>query len=137
MVVAIKERKEDIPLLVEHFISKSAEENNKSMKTISEEAIRMLMNYDWPGNVRELENAIERSVVICQEDEIQPQHFLTFYDFQMNQDVPDQWNGEIKNLRNLVNSAFSWSFSPFARNPSKIGSPILNRNSHPSFWSVC
>jgi len=98
---ALKERKEDIPFLVEHFIKKTAEENNKSTKTISEEAIRMLMNYDWPGNVRELENAIERSVVICQEDEIQPQHFLTFYDFQMNQDVPDQWNGEIKNLSKM------------------------------------
>ncbi len=98
---SLKERKEDIPLLVEHFIKKCAEENSKPIGKISEEAMLMLMNYDWPGNVRELENAIERSVVMCQEDEIQIQHFLTSSDFQMTQDVSEPWNGEIKKLSEL------------------------------------
>ncbi len=97
----LKERKEDIPHLIEHFIKKCAEENSKPIRKISEEAMLMLMNYDWPGNVRELENAIERSVVMCQENEIQTQHFLTSSDFQKTQDVHEYWNGDVKNLAEL------------------------------------
>jgi len=94
----LKERKEDIPLLVEHFIKKYAQENNRPARRISEEALRMLMAYDWPGNVRELENTIERAVVICREEVIQPQHFLTFPELSFSQGQGDVWNGETRNL---------------------------------------
>ncbi len=61
----LRQRKNDIPLLAEHFAQKFAEENGKPPLHISSEAMRPLMDYDWPGNVRELENVIERAVVLA------------------------------------------------------------------------
>ncbi|MGE5275767.1 MAG: sigma-54-dependent transcriptional regulator [Acidobacteriota bacterium] len=61
----LRERREDIPLLAEHFMRIYASENGKAVAGISPEAMRALLDHDWPGNVRELENAIERAVVLC------------------------------------------------------------------------
>ena len=61
---ALRERREDIPLLVQHFLEKYGEENNKTRLEITPEALDLLLEYDWPGNVRELENVIERAVVL-------------------------------------------------------------------------
>lgn len=72
---ALRERKEDTPLLVKHFLQKAAEENAKKVKYVSDEAMDYLMNYSWPGNVRELENAIERAVVLCKGDTLTPDLF--------------------------------------------------------------
>jgi transcriptional regulator with PAS, ATPase and Fis domain len=63
-VPPLRERKEDIPLLVDHFIDRFNMESGKRVEGISEEALEALMEYDWPGNVRELENVIERAVII-------------------------------------------------------------------------
>jgi DNA-binding NtrC family response regulator len=60
----LRQRKEDIPLLVEFFLRKYAEENGRATPRITPEALRPLMAYSWPGNVRELENVIERAVVL-------------------------------------------------------------------------
>ncbi len=60
----LRNRKEDIPMLAQHFIGKYCEENEKPARTLAPEALRALMDYAWPGNVRELENAIERAVVL-------------------------------------------------------------------------
>lgn len=60
----LRERKEDIPLLIEYFLLKSSSISGKSKKNMSQEAIERLMDYNWPGNIRELENVIERCVVI-------------------------------------------------------------------------
>jgi DNA-binding NtrC family response regulator len=60
----LRERKEDIPLLSEHFIRKFAEENARPARQVTPEALRPLMDYGWPGNVRELENVMERAVVL-------------------------------------------------------------------------
>lgn len=60
----LRERKEDIPLLVEHFIKKYSEENQKEIEGIDPDAMEILMKYWWPGNVRELEHCIERAVVL-------------------------------------------------------------------------
>jgi Nif-specific regulatory protein len=65
---ALRERTEDIPLLISHFLDKYAKENNKSIKGITREASRLLLKYRWPGNVRELENVIERAVVLSQDE---------------------------------------------------------------------
>ena len=59
----LRERKEDIPLLVDTFLERLVHELGKEVTGISEGALRILMNYDWPGNVRELENALERAIV--------------------------------------------------------------------------
>ncbi len=61
----LRSRKEDIPLLIKHFIEVFNKENNKEVEDISEDVMQILMDYDWPGNVRELENVIERAVVLC------------------------------------------------------------------------
>jgi DNA-binding NtrC family response regulator len=66
----LRQRKEDIPLLVEHFLKKYAEENDRPVRSITPEALRPLMAYSWPGNVRELENVIERAVVLSSGVEI-------------------------------------------------------------------
>jgi DNA-binding NtrC family response regulator len=60
----LRERRDDIPLLVEHFLDRYCRETNKDIDTINKAAMAILKQYDWPGNVRELENAIERAVVI-------------------------------------------------------------------------
>ena len=62
---ALRDRKEDIPLLIEHFLNKFSEENGREGLRFSPEALKILMNHDWPGNVRELENAVERAVVLA------------------------------------------------------------------------
>jgi two-component system, NtrC family, response regulator GlrR len=67
----LRERKEDIPLLVEHFRKKFAQEMNKEVKGISPMALRKLILYDWPGNIRELENTMEYAVAMTQQDIIQ------------------------------------------------------------------
>ncbi|HYY70312.1 MAG TPA: sigma-54 dependent transcriptional regulator [Terriglobales bacterium] len=60
----LRKRREDIPLLVEHFLQKFCAENGQPPKQFSTEALRPLLDYDWPGNVRELENLVERAVVL-------------------------------------------------------------------------
>lgn len=72
---ALRERREDIPLLVNFFLQKANQENRKAIKFISDESMTYLMNYSWPGNVRELENAIERAVVLCKTETLAPDLF--------------------------------------------------------------
>ncbi len=72
----LRERREDIPLLLEYIVNKYCLEIKTSVKSISKEALDILMNYHWKGNVRELENAIERAVVLCDGDVITPEHFV-------------------------------------------------------------
>ena len=66
----LRQRREDIPLLVQHFLKKYSDENELPLRHMSVEALRPLVSYSWPGNVRELENAIERGVVLSSGTEI-------------------------------------------------------------------
>ena len=66
----LRERKDDIPVLVDHFLTRFASENNKNITGITSEARDMLLKYEYPGNVRELENIIERAVVITRDSVI-------------------------------------------------------------------
>ena len=75
-VPPLRERKEDIPLLVEYFINRYCNEMKTPVKSISKEALDILMGYHWKGNVRELENSIERAVILCDGDVITPEHFV-------------------------------------------------------------
>lgn len=70
---ALRERKEDIPVLAEHFLKKYAEKNNRLLRGFTPLAMDLLMRYDWPGNVRELENVIERAVILSREQFITPE----------------------------------------------------------------
>lgn len=69
----LRERREDIPLLVDAFLKKCGESRGKDVKGVSESALAMLMDYDWPGNVRELENIIERAVTLSRGEKIVPE----------------------------------------------------------------
>jgi Nif-specific regulatory protein len=70
----LREHKDDIMLLADHFLEKLAAENNKNITRISTPAIEMLTRYHWPGNIRELENCIERAVLLCDGDVIRSEH---------------------------------------------------------------
>jgi DNA-binding NtrC family response regulator len=87
----LRERRDDIPLLVQHFLEKYGEENNKKGLEITPDALDLLMEYDWPGNVRELENVIERAVVLSTGPRIDvdliPENVRTSRRFQMPQFV--------------------------------------------------
>ncbi len=69
----LKDRRDDIPLLIHHFLRLFSKKNYKQELTISKEAVEILCAYDWPGNVRELENAIERAAVLCTDGVIRPE----------------------------------------------------------------
>jgi PAS domain S-box-containing protein len=70
----LRERREDVPLLVEAFINRIRLKTDKPIGAMSKEALDLLINYDWPGNVRELVNVIEYAFVLCQEGEIMVHH---------------------------------------------------------------
>ncbi|MBM3804436.1 MAG: sigma-54-dependent Fis family transcriptional regulator [Acidimicrobiia bacterium] len=76
----LREHKEDIPLLADHFVRKFCDENGRAYCQIGPEVLKVLLEYDWPGNVRELENGIERAVVLSPQQEITldllPEHLL-------------------------------------------------------------
>jgi len=88
---SLHERKEDIPLLVQHFLEKYGAENQRTQMELTPEALDMLLEYDWPGNVRELENVIERAVVLSSGQRIDvdlvPDHVRSSKSFQMPQFV--------------------------------------------------
>jgi len=69
----LRERKEDIAPLIEHFLEKFSRENRKAVTSLSKEARDLLLNYHYPGNIRELENLIERAVVLCRGETITTQ----------------------------------------------------------------
>jgi DNA-binding NtrC family response regulator len=60
----LRDRREDVPLLARHFVQKSCRNNNLPAKTLSQDAVRVLMNFSWPGNIRQLENAVEHAVAM-------------------------------------------------------------------------
>jgi two-component system NtrC family response regulator len=87
----LRQRKDDIPLLINYFLDKYNKENNKSIKGFSKEAIDQLIKYDFPGNIRELENIVERAVVLARDE------YITKDDLPLN----------------LSQSNFNKTFDPF------------------------
>ena len=71
----LRDRREDIPLLVAHFLNKFCMMTSRPVPQISSEALQVLMNHEWPGNVRELENAVERALVVSRGPDIRPADF--------------------------------------------------------------
>ncbi|MEJ2368772.1 MAG: sigma-54 dependent transcriptional regulator [Acidobacteriota bacterium] len=74
-VPPLRDRREDIPLLVDHFVSHFSREMNRPIRGVSKEVMNMLQIMSWPGNIRELKNTVERAVVLCQGGELKPEHF--------------------------------------------------------------
>ena len=82
---ALRERKEDIPLLVEHFIRKANQDMGRRVKGVTSEAMKHLQSFSWPGNARELENMIKRAMVLSRDD-ILPEHLFIF---ENSHETPD------------------------------------------------
>ncbi|MBL4825006.1 MAG: sigma-54-dependent Fis family transcriptional regulator [SAR324 cluster bacterium] len=72
----LRDRMDDVPLLVSYFIKKHSKINNRNCPAVSRETLNILTNYHWRGNVRELENVMERALLLCNGEEIQPNHLL-------------------------------------------------------------
>ena len=73
----LRDRIEDIPLLVEHFVKSFAKQYNKQIKAVGRDLMARLKAYSWPGNIRELKNSIERAVVLTKNDQIMIEHIFT------------------------------------------------------------
>ena len=71
----LRERKEDIPALVQNFVAKYNEENGKRVTGVADETLDALLAYDWPGNIRELENYTERAVVVARGEALAPDDY--------------------------------------------------------------
>jgi DNA-binding NtrC family response regulator len=69
---ALRDRREDVPLLAQHFLQRSRSRYRKQVGGVSPAAMQQLMHYAWPGNVRELEHAVERAILLCRGDEVEP-----------------------------------------------------------------
>ena len=80
----LRERREDIPVLADHFLKKYSEELNKNISRISSEAFHVLLNYEFPGNVRELQNIIERAVALEATQELTAQNLSSYLDEQIS-----------------------------------------------------
>jgi two-component system response regulator HydG len=74
LVPALRDRKDDIPKLAEFFLTRYADKHTRHIKGFAPRALGVMMRYEWKGNIRELENTIERSVILCREEFIAPQH---------------------------------------------------------------
>jgi transcriptional regulator with PAS, ATPase and Fis domain len=95
----LRERKEDIPLLVEHFISRFRRLRNKNISCVTDDVLAALLSYDYPGNVRELENIIEHCFVLCHGEVIERKHLpASVYPRSSTESVPIS---EIKTLKQI------------------------------------
>ena len=97
----LRERREDIPHLAQHFLKKYSEELRRNVTHISAEAMKMLVFYDWPGNARQLENTIHRAIIMCQGKTLKPEH-LSSLEVSLSEEVPKtiaELKAKKKNLR--------------------------------------
>ena len=110
----LTERRSDIPMLAQHFFNTFTSQMNKPVSKISPEAMKQLVDYDWPGNVRELENAIERAVVICRANEIQPAD-LPFSQARIEEESTDDSLEalQIKHIKKILEQT-GWNISKAA-----------------------
>ncbi len=95
---SLSERKEDIPLLVKHFVEKYNRELKRNIKGVDNETMKTLMNYKWKGQVRELENVIERAVLLCDGDYITLKDLPPATHKNMNDFYPDDLKEATKNF---------------------------------------
>ena len=117
VIPPLRERRDDIPLLVNFFINKFSTAMNKKIKSVSKEAMDFLINHNWPGNVRELENAIERAMVVGKTNSIivedLPFH-VSSNNFEFNNEEKSLSSMERKYIFNILNEN-SWNISKAAQ----------------------
>jgi len=97
-ITPLRERREDIPLLIGHFIERINLKQSKQIKKVSPSALRTLLNYDFPGNVRELENIIEHAMILTKGIEIQPRNLPAYLGRDKAEHLPQASVAEERNL---------------------------------------
>jgi two-component system nitrogen regulation response regulator NtrX len=132
-VPPLRERRQDIPVLLEHFRRQFASENNMRPKTFSEEAIAALSERPWRGNIRELKNAVERLLIMVPDDEIRPQHLEGIRDRAAagGASAPAEAGGSLRGFKETAERQFivgklrenRWNISATA---ASIGTPRSN-----------
>ncbi len=85
----LRERKEDVPLLIKYYAERTAQKEGVPLRKFSMQAVEMLCNYHWPGNVRELKNIVERLQILCECDPIRPQDVLKVTDIGRNMQLSE------------------------------------------------
>jgi len=116
---ALRERREDIPMLLAHFMEHFCQENNKPLRQFTSAAMKLLMDYDWPGNVRELENVVERAVVLSTQERL---------DVDL---LPESLRG--KEIVRGVRLQLSEFLPPL---PGEAGSRVAADNPNPSLFQI-
>ncbi len=99
----LRERREDIPALVNHFIERFSSLHGKKIKGVSAEALEILMGYDYPGNVRELENIVERAVIVCRSSYIKKEDLPE--DVRRKDDLPERAREKPEDEAQLIKEA--------------------------------
>lgn len=123
----LSERKEDIPLLVEHQLDKLNKQMVKNVKHISQEVMNLLLSYDWPGNVRELNNLLERSMILCQQDTLHLEHLGSFVSkvLESRQELPVSSDSPLEEIRvRAERSAIKKALELNAGNKSKTANML-------------
>jgi two-component system response regulator HydG len=113
-VPPLRNRKEDIPDLAEHFLDKFRRETNKKTKGIKEDAMLLLQSYDWPGNVRELENSIERAVVLSKGAHLKKEDFTFLFSFPQEKETAVTMREVEKNHIEHILKLCRWNVSKAA-----------------------
>lgn len=111
----LRERKEDIKPLAEHFINKFSRRCNREIRGISKEALDKLLRYDWPGNIRELENVIERAVVLCRSNLIESRDLPLEHEFDKKIHDTESLNELEKEHIKMMLEKTNWNFSEAAK----------------------
>jgi DNA-binding NtrC family response regulator len=110
----LRERRSDIPMLAHHFLEVYGRQMNKLVSGISDAAMKILAEYDWPGNVRELENALERAVVVCKGQVIQPVDLPFATERYVNNNVNDSLESvQVNHIRKILDQT-GWNISQAA-----------------------
>jgi Nif-specific regulatory protein len=124
LMPALKDRKEDIPLLASYFASKYSKKLQRRVKGISEEAKSCLLNYDWPGNVRELENCIERAIVLGSTEfvlrEDLPENIIEAAEVQ-NVGVPKFYDELLRTKKKLLQEALQQAGGDYHKAATLLG----------------
>ena len=113
-VPPLRDRREDIPLLANHFLHKFTMANSKKINGISGEAMKMLIGYHWPGNIRELENVIERAVVVSKTDEIIPNDLTEVVQKGLKESTPRTLDESEKSHISRILEDNDWNISKSA-----------------------
>ncbi len=118
---ALRDRRDDIPRLVEHFIRKYNKETGKAIECVSPEGLSMLQEYSWPGNIRELENCIERAAILCHGKTILPQHLLFSEEELPERPSSPSFSG-LRPLRDIEREYIRYVLAECSNNQSKAAS---------------